>query len=115
MQSITTDSGHRIVLESTDHIRFNAGNVENAYEQIHASATGRSTSFRDLRGYVLKGLLRQVGDFGVEDAQELRVLLDVSVDDDASVDETIAAIFEESIRIIARWKRAQNDQQGASA
>ena len=115
MQSIQTDSSHRIILESTDHIHFKAGSARKAYEKIHASATGRSTSFRDLRGYVLKGLLRQVADFNIEDAQELRVLLDVTVDDDASVDETVAAIFEEALRIISRWKQTQRDKQEASA
>lgn len=119
MQSATeSDTEQCIVLEDTEYLEFVAGSVTDAYTEIHETIISRlpsSPSLRDVEGHVLKGLLRQVPVLSIEDVHELRVLLDVDVPDDASVDEQISTVFQEALQIIAKWQRSKHEQREAPA
>lgn len=119
MQSTSeADTGQRIALEDTDHLEFNAGSVTDAYAEISTTVVCQlpsSPSVRDVKGYILKALLRQMPVLSIEDIHELRILLDVDVTNDASVDEQIAAVFEAAVQIIARWQQSQSEQGRFSA
>jgi len=119
MQSTSEqDTRQCIVPEDTDLLEFIAGNITVAYSEIRRTVKSKlhnSPSLRVVQGHVLKGLLRQYSVLTIEDVLELRVLIDVDVTDNASVDEMIASVLEEAAEILAAWLKSQDTRRGTSA
>lgn len=115
---IETETGRRIVLKECEYLDFAAGTVTDAYEVIHdtsKSDLSSSPSVQEIKGHVLKGLLRQLPILSIPDVRELRVLLDVDIEAETPIDDKIVIIFEAAIQIITRWAECQYEQQGVSA
>lgn len=115
---IETHTGQRIVLEDIEQLEFAAGGVTEAYRHIYEATTSEvsySPSVRDVQGHVLRGLFREIPILGIEDICELRVLLDVAINEETPLGVQIAAIFQEAVQIIARWAGSQPHQRGTPA